>query len=256
MGTDHSNRPNARKNTVGERTAVNYLNSFKTFLRAVSTNSDFGYDLPKELGSWHFTLKPTEVFVPTISELGILYKEASPRMQCFMLIALNAGQLSNDIGRMTKEDIVVDNGHSVIRKVRLKTQEKVVYKGSWTLWKETLKAIQKNKVDTGDLLFVNKDGLPLWSQKVKAKSDAIGDEFHKLVHRLIKDGKLIRDGITFSTIRAFGASWIAEKSSSEYFAKLYLCHSVVNGATRHYIDVQYSPLQPLLLAMRKALSFI
>lgn len=256
MGTNHGNRPNARKETVGERTAINYLNSLKSFLRAAATNSDYDYELPKEIGAWRFALKPSEVFIPTIRELGIIYKAASDRMKCFILIALNAGQLAGDIGRMTPEDVTLHNGHSCIRKVRLKTQQKVTYKGSWQLWKETVKAIEKNKAESGEYLFANKLGLPLYQIRERAKSDAIGDEFHRLVAGLIKEGKPVRDGVTFSTLRAFGATWIATKAKAEYFAKLYLAHSVASGATRHYVDAQYEPLQPYLKQLRQALTFI
>jgi integrase len=253
MGIDHKGRPGGKKDTVEERTAVNYLNSLKAFLRACASRSEFEYDLPKELNSWRFSLKPTEIITPTLGELAIVYRNASDRMRCFMLLALNAGQLSNDIGRMTTGDL---EDPKVLRKVRLKTAEKVVYKGTWELWPETVKAVKSNRAATGDLLFVNKEGKPLYEQRVKSRSDAIGDEFHKLVHRLIKQGEKIRKDVTFSTLRAFGATFIAGQAGSEYFAKLYLCHSVATGATRNYIDVQYMPLQPLLKEFRAHLKSV
>ncbi len=256
MGTNHGGRPGGRKATVNERTATNYLNSLKTFLRAANTNSDLGYDLPKEIGAWRFKVKPAEVFIPTVKELAIIYGAASSRMKCFMLIALNAGQLAGDIGRMTPDDITLQNGHSCIRKVRLKTQQHITYKGSWQLWKETVQAIEANKATSGAYLFTNKLGLPLYQIRAKGKSDAIGDEFHKLVKRLIKQGEAVRPDVTFSTLRAFGASFVANAAKAEYLAKLYLAHSVASGATRHYIDAQYEPLQPYLTAMRNALAFI
>jgi integrase len=247
MGTNHKDRPGGKKETVEERTAVNYLNSLKAFLRACAAKSEFEYDLPKELGAWRFNLKPKEVVTPTLAELATIYQHASDRMKCFMLLALNAGQLSNDIGRMTVDDV---EDPKVLRKVRLKTAEKVAYKGTWELWPETAKALKENRAGTGELLFVNKEGRPLYEQRAKSRADAIGDEFHKLVHRLIKKGEKIREDVTFSTLRAFGASFIANQAGSEYFAKLYLCHSVATGAARHYIDVQYAPLQPLLKELR------
>lgn len=262
MGTNHANRPGARKATMGERTAINYLATLKTFLRAVATNNDFGFDLPKELGAWRFTLKRAEVTTPTMEELATIYKAASPRLKCFILIALNAGQTQGDIGRMTQDDIIIDNGHSVLRKVRLKTGDKVTYKGSWQLWKETVAAINEQKATGGTLLFVNKDGKRLYEQREKSKSDAIGDEFRKLTDRLLKEGSKLRKDehgnalVTFSTIRAWGATWIINKTQNEYYSKLYLCHAVATGATQHYIDAQYAPLQPMLKDMRTALKFI
>ncbi len=168
MATDHKDRKHGRVATVAERTAVNYLETLKShFFGLAPLNSDFGYQLPTEIAAWKFSKKMNVVIkLPTTEELSLIYKAASSRMKCFILIALNGGQLSNDIGRMTHDDITIDKTHSVLRKVRLKTHKTVIYKGSWVLWKETVEAIKVHGANGSgeDLMFVNKDGNPLYLQ--------------------------------------------------------------------------------------------
>lgn len=255
MGSDHGERSGGKVKTVSERAAVNYLNELKAFIRWAESETTLDFNAPKELTQWKFSLKKGVVIVPEIAELKLLFGKASDRMKAWIYLALNGGQLAEDIGVMTTTDFITEKSATYLQKARVKKKGKdTEYKGSWILWPETTAAIAAVKATREDgRIFETKVGTPVHEFRENGRADSVGFEFHELVHGLIADGKAIRSDITFSTLRAFGASWIANETKNEYFAKLFLCHAVGSGATANYIHPDYALLKPHILAMRKAL---
>lgn len=115
--------------------------------------------------------KPAKIF--SVEELAKLYRAASPRMRCFMLLALNGGLGPSDIGQMESRHI--QNGW--VKYPRPKTS----VEREFPLWKETIAAIEANKQTEyeSELLFVTKYGQS-WFKEGQADSP-ITKEFSKLL---------------------------------------------------------------------------
>lgn len=115
--------------------------------------------------------QPAKIF--SVAELAKLYQAASPKMRCFMLLALNGGLGPSDIGQMESRHI--QNGW--VKYPRPKT----LVEREFPLWKETIAAIQANKQTEyeSELLFVTKYGQS-WFKEGQADSP-ITKEFSKLL---------------------------------------------------------------------------
>ncbi|WP_146601369.1 tyrosine-type recombinase/integrase [Novipirellula aureliae] len=114
--------------------------------------------------------KPAKIF--TIEELQTLYREASPQMQTFMLLALNCGFGNSDIGQLEGRHI----DGQWMRSPRPKTS----VERDCPLWAETKAAIeatrQTSKPDC-PLVFLTKRGLS-WHKDEGA--NPLSAEFRKL----------------------------------------------------------------------------
>lgn len=136
----------------------------------VQTGKAFALPKVKDLRKEKQSL-PDKVF--SVSELTTLYRAASPKMRCFMLLALNGGLGPSDIGQMERKHIQ----GSWVKYPRPKTS----VEREFPLWKETAKAIEANRQTEYDseLLFVTKYGLS-WYKDGQADSP-ITKEFSKLL---------------------------------------------------------------------------
>ena len=115
--------------------------------------------------------KPSKVF--TTDELAIVYKAASPKMRCFMLLALNGGLGNSDIGQMETRHVV--DGWAKYPRPKTSVERE------FPLWRETIAAIEATKQTQyeSELLFVTKYGQS-WFKEGQADSP-ITKEFAKLL---------------------------------------------------------------------------
>lgn len=113
--------------------------------------------------------KPAKIF--TVDELRTLYHAATPRMQAFMLLALNGGMGNTDIGRLEFRHI--ENGWVNF------PRHKTTVARSFPLWPETIKAIDKAKQTKGELpnVFLTKYGNVWHNEK---NHSALSKEFREL----------------------------------------------------------------------------
>jgi integrase len=131
--------------------------------------------------------KPEKLF--SVDELVTLYNAASPRMRCFMLLALNGGLGPGDIGQIERKHI---QGNWVKY-----PRPKTTIDREFPLWKETLAAINREQQTEYDseLLFVTKYGQS-WYKDGQADSP-ITKEFSKL----LKECALQQKGRGFYALR-------------------------------------------------------
>ena len=155
----------------------------------------------------------------SLEELRRLWQAASPRLRCWMAIALNCGYGQQDISDLRADDI--DWGNGYVERARSKTGIRAKH----TLWDRTLELIHTHRAATAkghDRLFLTRNGNPLvWRTVVNGElhmSDSIRCMLWQLQQKLG-----INDGRSFYSLRKTGATLIEQIDPA--VTEMYLAHA-------------------------------
>lgn len=210
-------------------------------------------NMPRNLeGYANVELPDPKAEIFTLDELKTLWQKATPRVRCWMLLALNCGFYQGDIAELTASE--VDWAEGRITRKRSKTG----VLGSFKLWQTTLDHMLEQRepeAKDDERLFLTRprfDGeaiVPLVTEKIVdgtvRRTDAVKTGFWKLLRKIG-----INSGRSFSSLRNTGASMIDE--IDPLVTELYLSHATV-GMKKHYVKRDWSRLDRALGKMEKQL---
>jgi len=207
-------------------------------------------DMPRNIDTVFRVKKPknekkdSKVKTYLDEEIKTILAEAPERTKLYILLALNTGMYWADIAAMQHEEF---NGTHITR-CRTKTGEA----GSWLLWNETKRLLEKYATDKDDseTMLLHKDGSELYGYSINAagkvrRCNHMQSSFADLLERLGISG-------TFRQLRATGASLVRDESDSDT-AKLHLANSKQSIAEKHYLADNFEGLDAALRKVEKRL---
>jgi integrase len=223
---------------MGDNHASACMAEARAFIRS---RSDLRYlELPRNINSRKLTISvlPKAIETLTTAEVKQLL-ETPKRLKLYVLLMLNCGMTSSDIGQLTKDE--VDWKHGRIIRVRSKTRGKSekVPTVNYRLWPETFKLLTQYKSNDPNLALTITDGGPLWkmhrteSGKI-SKVDNIASIYSEWC---------VRNGIPrkqLKRLRKTAASMLADHPKYARYAQHFLGHAPSSVADRHYV----TPSQP------------
>ena len=180
-----------------------------------------------------------EVRIFSLQEVRALWQAASPRLKCWMALAINCGYGQQDISDLRAGE--VDWASSHIDRKRSKTQVRAKH----MLWNVTMELMEKQKIPRAadqDRLFLTKRGNPLvWRNMADStfnQSDSVRCAFWKLQRRLGING-----GRSFYSLRRTGATLIERIDPA--VTEMYLAHAE-KGMKQLYAQRDWTRLENAL----------
>ncbi len=194
------------------------------------------------------TCQPT-IKTFSLDELVRLYRSADDQMKMLILLGLNCGFCSSELATLKQNEI--DLKAKTIKRARQKTSVKM----SWSLWGETVKALQHGMARNGgsnELAFIRENGQPLVSFNAdNRRLDFIPHAWNGLLKRANKGNETPIVG-SFKLLRKTGATMIRAIGGIEV-SEMYLAHSEKSMA-RFYSTPNHDQLTMALTAFRKQLA--
>jgi integrase len=185
--------------------------------------------LPRNLDSFDFAVRAKQIRTPAIAVLRDVLAGLSPRLRLYALLGLNCGMGSVDIGQLGKEQVDLNTGRIVRR--RVKTGDKAtVPTVEYQLWQETLTLLREQWSSHPTLALVNSRGGALWACRVEedGRTPAID---------LICDlWRTVQPPIPFQfrVMRRVAATLLESHPDHCRYVQHYLGHAPASVAQRHY----------------------
>jgi len=182
---------------------------------------------------------------PKIATLETVYRilnAANPRLRLCILLTLNCGFGSAEIGRLTKDEYNPSTGRIYHKRYKTEKSDRVPIV-CYKLWNETKELLDQElanrpnypqRSESAEYLLINSNGTPLWSESIdKGKSDNITCAFKRLVTKLRKlDPEF--PPITYYQFRRTSASLIFNEPKYKIFNGLWLGHAPQTVADESY----------------------
>ena len=188
--------------------------------------------------------KPKTIDLERVREI---LKAANPHLKLHLLLTLNCGFYTSDIGNLLKDEYDAKTGK--ITRKRSKTQKydsvpTVCYK----LWPETKELLDREIDDrkkypqcpeSANCLLVNRNGNLLWKEYVNdaekpCKSDSICNSFKRLIGKLRKNDSGF-PAISYKLFRKTVATLIGNKPEFRSLDWMWLGHAPKTIAGQHYV---------------------
>lgn len=239
-------RPKAtsKKKPISALTARNRIKQLKDFWRWLSRNDNYSWRRPEGYDEIRCRVqkipadqaaKMKAVHIPTYSveELTTLYKNASPMVRLFMLLGLNCGFSTAEMGSLTTDEVFLNTAHphfpstshdSWILRVRIKSG---VY-GEWKLWPQTVQGLQwainrMHRLGGEKYLLISSKGVPMnKNTRTGNKSSRIPNLWNNLLRTVLKENSAFRK-LSIKYLRKTAGTMIRSASDGE-IAGVFLCH--------------------------------
>ena len=203
-------------------------------------------DLPRNLDHFSFTVEAQEIKRYDTEDVRNLLKVLKPRLRLYALLALNCSMNGVDIGKLRKDQVDLDAGTLVRKRIKTKKKEgvpTVVYR----LWPETVAGLRALQSDHPTLMLTSKTNTPLWTSVqnpdgTTPKKDLILNQWRKK--------KL---PIPFGAFRSIGSTLIKSSKDHGDMSKYYLGQAPVSVEDRHYTRTPNVRLGDALDWLRKQL---
>jgi integrase len=178
-------------------------------------------------------------------DLSKLFHAASPRERLYILLGLNCGFTSSEIGSLARFELFLDDPQPFVHRKRPKTG----VEARWKLWPETVAAIRQNLAERNpqQLAFLSIAGNPLVEVNDRCRRDVIKQAWAPL---LKKAG--IANPLGFKFLRKTGADRIKKLGGLEV-SEMYLSHAEANGMNRHYANRNWTQMHGCLELLREQL---
>jgi hypothetical protein len=213
-------------------------------------------------GRWELTLRSLRLLKPrrervtptvdvfTDDEVVALLAASSPLVRACILLGLNCGFTSSELSSLTNDHLVLEDGGRGARWKIEKSRTKTGRPGAWTLWPETVKAMEAAgwKPGTEGLVLKTSAGTALCHYcPAGERADALGRAWHRLA-KLLPEGRRLGH----KHMRKTGATWVSSVAG-EVVAGRYLAHTGGSVARRHYLgDDDRADVSAALEAVRTA----
>jgi integrase len=146
---------------MGDNHAAACMAEAKAFIRS---RSDLRYiELPRNINSRSLTIsvRPKAIETLTVAEVKHLL-ETPERLKLYVLLMLNCGMTSSDIGQLTKDEVDWKQGRLVRVRTKTRGKSEKVPTVDYRLWPETIRLLTQQKSDDPVLALTNAEGGPLW----------------------------------------------------------------------------------------------
>ena len=234
-------------------TAKNYQNAARMFVRSRLEKGliDYPYNLTSR--NLTFTAKQSEPETYTKEALKTYLTTADERLRLYMLLCLNCGMYTSDIGKLAQSE-VLDNGRIKRKRTKTRDRSKNVPLVDFPLWPETLELLQKFRSKDKDFVFLNDEGLPLWREVENDDKFVRLDNIKSMFFRLQRDKLELskEDRKDWRALRKTGASEM-EQSKYGRFSEHYLGEAPKNITSRHYVHKNGAEFDEAVNWLRKQL---
>ncbi len=234
-------------------TAKNYQNAARMFVRSRLEKGliDYPYNLTSR--NLTFTAKQSEPETYTKEALKTYLTTADERLRLYMLLCLNCGMYTSDIGKLAQSE-VLDNGRIKRKRTKTRDRSKNVPLVDFPLWPETLELLQKFRSKDKDFVFLNDEGLPLWREVEKDDKFVRLDNIKSMFFRLQRDKLELskEDRKDWRALRKTGSSEM-EQSKYGRFSEHYLGEAPKNITSRHYVHKNGTEFDEAVNWLRKQL---
>jgi integrase len=197
-------------------------------------------ELPRNLGSRDLVisvdLQEPEIFDP--EEMRRLLDAASDRMRLFILLALNCGMYSVDIGSLRPEEVDWNVGRIARKRTKTKGRSKKVPTVNYRLWNETFRLLRGHRSDSSELVLTNEDGGPLWWEGESARTGKYtrNDNVKTLFFRLWEELEVPQEERKpFKTWRKTGSTKLEEHDVYGRYTEYYLGEAPSSITRKHYV---------------------
>ncbi len=150
----------------------------------------------------------------------IIQHGTDDRLRLWVLLALNCGFTAADLCELRPGDVVREDGHVLVRRVRGKTG----VLGCWRLWPLTAALLEQHMTSDG---LRTADGRKLIDYTTRKKQDLVCRAFGRLQRQL-------ELRLSFKALRKTGATMVAAEAGDDV-ASMYLAHAARSVAGRHYL---------------------
>jgi integrase len=173
------------------RTVDNYLSAIRGMLTWFYDGSDYGSGLekPRDFDNAFFVknAKKSNVKIPTAADAKVILSHATGHARLMTLLALNCGMYAADIGRLTLDEVNLDEGYIFWDREKQPDNE---FRVRHDLWPETLEIVRRMiqrpgtprrhaedyrgakpyQLDCSTLAFVDGQGGPLYKIRKTGKA--------------------------------------------------------------------------------------
>jgi integrase len=171
-------------------------------------------------------------------EVKLALSKAQGELKAFVILGLNCGYSTSEIGALKKEHLVDISGAKYIRTIRNKTaKNQKPAKLRHKLWPETIAAIQETMSKDPELVFTTSKGNDV------ATNDYVG----KLYREFLEEHKL--ELPQFKALRKTSANAVKALSDSD-IASLHLGHATKTVTEAFYTEANWSKLDKATDTMR------
>lgn len=179
----------------------------------------------------------------SVEDLRTIYHAGSDTHRLLILTALNIGATQMELATLRWSEL---QSGTIIR-----FREKTGVEGRWKMWQETSRllylwkhavasmevmtiAAMASKVDTDDIVFINRCGNPLVHfGEQGTRIDTITCKWRNLMATLRKVNPDFQ-GLTFKALRKTGSQWVRDIGQSSELTQAYLSHAEMSVSGRHY----------------------
>lgn len=165
----------------------------------------------------------------------------------YLLLMLNCGFTNIDVGTLLKSEVRLDEGRIVRQRTKTRRHEHppvVNYK----LWPKTARLFRSQLSDHPELALTNRAGAPLCVSKLVVKNGITRETvFSSLLRRYMnmKEAKSEMPNKQMKYLRKTGSSKLRSDRRFLSLDSLYLGHSWVTIADKHYNTFDGQPYEPL-----------
>ena len=274
-----------------KRTAQNCLKEFKAFLKWLDKDESYfwvwpvGYEFePGRIaetpaGDSHTQPAKRLIETNTVTELTTLYFEADPIQRLYMLLGLNCGAISAEQTDLRLNEIYLNTQHPDSNALELPEERlgnwivrfrgKTNVYGTWSLWPETVEAIQwwlterdriRDKICCGLLereaefdrttegrFLITQKGKPVATKTTR--TGRLPNSWNSLLDRVVKQDKDF-NRLSIKYLRKTGSSLVRKVSNGE-LASIYLAHGKPHGGDSDLEAYANRPFNQLFDALDK-----
>ena len=257
---------------TGKMCSVNWVRDvvkiLREFIRWLNASSEFEWRKPVDYEVRPLRIRRTNEekarrLVPkyTREQLGILWEYASPIERVYMILGLNCGFGAGEINTLRLDEIKQSKDKDGSIKHRIcHTRTKTGVYGEWSLWPETVAAIEwyRNKLrptSTSPHLFLTRNGTPLALPSENGNRNlAIQNAWKRLTERIRKVDHPGFPEMSFNKLRKTSSNYVRRKYSDEV-ADMFLCHGKLEMVDA-YTDRPFAKVHKAVRRLQKLLSSV
>jgi integrase len=195
--------------------------------------------LPRNLSSLSVVVERKEPKVLDLEQFREIYNVSNDRVKLYLCLMSNCGIRNADVASLKLRQFNFETGH--LRHSRIKTRHKNPPSVNYKLWSETLRLLdihlksEERKIGPDDLLFVNKDGLPIVRQRLENRKRVNTDTILQAFRRSMKKSEIDKKNLSPGMIRTTSASLIRIEYGLE-LQTLYLGNRPTGVSTLNYTE--------------------
>ena len=245
-------------NRMAAETAKPVLANVKRFIR--SRWALRLIDLPRNLDSRDLTVASQlqAVEVLATEEVAHFLTASSERLRLYLLLMLNCGMYTSDIGALRHDEVDLKHGTLSRKRTKTRNRSESVPMVCYLLWDETLRLLKEHVSQHPALCLLNEDGGALWAERVQeqgkyTRNDTIKNLWFRFQSNMLKLPR--NDRKPLKLFRKTAASMLEHHDTFGRYAQFYLGHSPRSVAERHYVQPSQRQFDRAIVWLGKQFGF-